>query len=123
MRSTREQHRTPLWFDVGTYRLTASLFGDVLRRSPDTPPDALVLCIIEPRQFVSPGTEYGKNSEPTALEEHKATKMHTNITICSAGFVIYKEKPYLGATPDAYIHDPNREEQYGLIEIKSPYKY
>ena len=51
-RSTREQHRTPLWFDVRRYRLTASLFGDVLRRSPDTPPDALVLRIIEPRQFV-----------------------------------------------------------------------
>lgn len=43
--------------------------------------------------------------------------------MCSAGFVIYEDKPYLGATPDAYIHDPNRREQYGLIEIKCPYKY
>ena len=30
---------------------------------------------------------------------------------------------HLGATPDAYIHDPRRQEQYGLIEIKCPYKY
>ena len=122
-RSTREQHRSPLWFDARRYRLTASLFGDVLRRLPVTPPDALVLRIIDPRQFVSQATEYGKNSESTALEQYKATRIHTNITICSAGFVIYKEKPYLGATPDAYIHDPNREEEYGLIEIKCPYKY
>ena len=95
----------------------------MLQRSPDTPPDALVLRIIEPRQFVSLATEYGKNSESTALEEYRASRIHTNITICSAGFVIYKEMPYLGATPDAYIHDPKREEQYGLIEIKCPYKY
>ena len=64
-----------------------------------------------------------ENSESTALEEYKASRIHTNITICSAGFVIYKEKPYLGATPDAYIHDPNREAHYGLIEIKCPDKY
>ena len=92
-RSTREQHRSPLWFDARRYRLTASLFEDVLQRSPDTPPDALVLRIIEPRQFVSLATEYGKNSESTALEEYRASRIHTNITICSAGFVIYKEMP------------------------------
>lgn len=43
--------------------------------------------------------------------------------VCSAGYVIYKDIPYLGATPDAYVHDPHRKDQYGLIEIKCLYKY
>ena len=122
-RGTRDQHRSPAWFNARRYRLTASMFGEVLRRRVDTPPDALVLHIIEPKQFVSPSTEYGKKMESTALEKYQALKNDPAITVCNAGFVIYKEKPYLGATPDAYVHDPSRKEQYGLIEIKCPYKY
>ena len=99
------------------------MFGEVFRRHVDTPPDALVLRIIEPKQFVSPSTEYGKRMESIALEKYNAYKNDQAITVCSAGFVIHEEKPYLGATPDAYVHDPNRKEQYGLIEIKCPYKY
>ena len=81
-RSTREQHRSPL---------TASLFGQVLHRHADTPLDSLVLCIIEPKQFISPATEYGKKYEsPTTLEEYKVCRKCRDITVCSAGFVIYK---------------------------------
>ena len=122
-RSTQDQHRSPAWFDARRYRLTASKFGQVFRRRVDTPPDALVLSIIEPKQFISQSTEYGKRMEATALEKYKAYKNDEAITVCSAGFVIYEEKPYLGATPDAYVHDPNRKEQYGLVEIKCPFKY
>ena len=90
-RSTREQHRSPLWFDAQRYQLTASLFGQVLHRRADTPLDSLVLCIIQPKQFISPATEYGKKYEsPTALEEYKVCRKHRDITVCSAGFVIYK---------------------------------
>ena len=62
----------------------------------DTPPDALVLSIIEPKQFVSPSTGYGKRMESIALVKYKAYKNDRSITVCSAGFVIYKEKPYFG---------------------------
>ena len=89
-RSTREQHRSPLWFDAQRYQLTASLFGQVLHRHADTPLDTLVLCIIEPKQFISPATEYGKKYESTALEEYKVCREHRDITVCSAGFVNYK---------------------------------
>ena len=90
-RNTREQHRSPLWFDARRYRLTASLFGQVLHRRADTPPDSLVLRIIEPKQLISPATEYGKKYESyTALEENSVCRKHKDITVCSAGFVIYK---------------------------------
>ena len=122
-RDTQEQHRSSAWFNARRYRLTAFMFGEVLHRCVDTPPDVLVLRIIEPKQFVSPSTEYGKKMEPSALEKYKAHKNDDSIIVCRAGFVIYKEKPYLGASPDGYVHDPSRREPYGLIEIKCPYKY
>ena len=31
--------------------------------------------------------------------------------------------PFLGASPDAYIYDPQSDNNYGLVEIKCPYKY
>ena len=120
--ATREQCRSPKWFDARSYRLTVSLFGEVLCRRPDTPPDSLVLRVIEHKQFTSPSTEYGKRLESTALEKY-TEQQHQDITIFSAGFVIFADKPYFGATPDAYIHDPRRQEQCRLIEIKCPYKY
>ena len=78
-----------------------------------------MLQVIEPKQFTSLSTEYGKRLESTALEKY-IEQQHQDITVCSAGFVIFADKPYLGATLDAYIHDPRRQEQYGL---KCPYKY
>ena len=64
------------------------MFGEVLRRHVDTPPDSLVLCLIEPKQFVSSSTEYGKRMESRALTEYKAYKNDPLIVVCSAGFVI-----------------------------------
>jgi len=102
------------------------MFGEVLRRRPDTPPDALVLRIIEPKQFTSAATEWGKETEAIALQEYEVNLKslgHSDITVCRAGFVVCESHPFLGASPDGYVHDPSRKEQYGLVEIKCPYKY
>lgn len=125
-RNTTQQHLSPQWFSVRRYRLTASMFGEVLRRRPDTPPDALVLRIIEPKQFTSAATEWGKETEAIALQEYEVNLKslgHSDITVCRAGFVVCESHPFLGASPDGYVHDPSRKEQYGLVEIKCPYKY
>jgi len=46
-RNTRDQRMSSLWFSVRRFRITASNFGAVLSRRPNTPPDSLVLCIIQ----------------------------------------------------------------------------
>ncbi|KAL5505774.1 hypothetical protein EMCRGX_G007270 [Ephydatia muelleri] len=51
-RSTREQRHSSLWFSARRYRV----FGSVFKRRPDTPPDNLVLSIIQPRNFSSAAT-------------------------------------------------------------------
>ena len=59
-RNTKDQHRSPQWYGVRRYHLAASRFGEVLHRA-DTPPDSLVLCIIEPKQFSTAATDGGSN--------------------------------------------------------------
>lgn len=54
---TRKQRQSSLWFSVRRYCITASRFGDILQWRPDTPPDALVLSILQPRTFSSAATE------------------------------------------------------------------
>lgn len=38
-RDTRDQRMSSTWFAIRQYRLTASMFGDVISRRPETPPD------------------------------------------------------------------------------------
>ena len=82
--------------------------------------------LLHPKQVSTPAMNWGKTNESTALSEY--TKYYhalgnTNIVVCKAGFVICEEHPFLGASPDAYVHDPHAEDTYGLAEIKCPFKY
>ena len=53
-RETSEQRDSPLWFAVRSHRVTATFFGSVLSRKCDTPPDSLVLRIIQPKNISTP---------------------------------------------------------------------
>lgn len=44
---TRSQRHSPEWFAARRYRITASVFGLIYCRKPDTPPDALVASLLE----------------------------------------------------------------------------
>ena len=122
--STRDQSDSPLWYSVRKYRITASYFGSVFHRKPTTLPDALVLRIIDAKPFTSRATEWGKQYESLALKKYTEVQTqngHVGLYCCRSGFVISDQYPYLGASPDAVVHDPSAESQFGLAEIKCPY--
>ena len=58
-RQTRNQQNSSMWYEVRQYRLTASVFGEVLRRKPDTPPHSLVLRIIDGKRITGAALEWG----------------------------------------------------------------
>jgi hypothetical protein len=124
--NTRDQSQSALWFSVRRYRITASYFGAVRRRLPTTPPQSLVLQILEGKQFLTPATEWGKKHEQLALkqyEEYQHRSGHEGLYTCRSGFVISEDYPYLGVSPDAVVYDPTSTEQFGLAEVKCPYSY
>lgn len=125
-RETVQQSQSPQWYFARRYRLTASMFGRVFHMMPNTPPDSLVKQILHPPQLSVRAIDWGKAHESEAFEKyikHQIDFGHVGLVAVKAGFVICEENPFLGASPDGYVHDPGSVDQYGVVEIKCPYKY
>jgi hypothetical protein len=84
--STYERHREK--------RLTASLFGRVIKR---TPCHNIVKACLQPTSFHSDATEYGITKEPVAI---KLFEDLTNIKVRQSGLWISEEYGFLSASPD-----------------------
>ena len=121
---TREHHSS-LWLAARRYRITASLFEDVLQRRQDTPPDNLVLRILQEKQFTSAATEWGRQKESIVCQEYVAYQHshgHLDLVVTPSGFKISEAQPFLGASRDGSVYDPsNHSQPLGLLEIKCPY--
>ena len=105
------------------FRLTASMFGEITHRRQDTPPDNLVLRILQQRTFKSVQTEWGIVQEPNAIEEYKSKQQchYPYLTVSPCGFFVGHEYPFIGATPDGRVCIPFLTDSLGLLEIKFPY--
>ena len=125
-RNTQLQSQSKLWFSVRQYRITASLFGEIFHRRSDTPPDNLVLKILQQKQFSSPAVQWGKENESAACREYVTFQHmngHPDLVFTQSGFFISEEYPFLGATPDGLIYDPSSSQPFGFLEIKCPFSH
>ena len=124
-RDTREQRNSNLWFSVRRHRITSSLFGAVLSRKPDTPPDSLVLRIVQPKSFSTPAITYGVEKEKCAIKEYISYQHsigHKDLFVTPSGVIINPHFSFLGASPDGAVYDPsNLQEPFGFLEVKCPY--
>ena len=123
--STRDQRHSDMWFSARRYQITASQFGDILRRRSTTPPDALVLSILQPKSFSSPATNWGVQKEPLAIEayityQHEQGK--AGLTVGPCRIIVSESYSFLGATSDGTVYDPTCTDQpFGFIEVKCPF--
>ena len=124
-RNTQDQRFSSLWFSSRRYRITSSNFGSVLTHRKETPPDSLVLRIIQPKTFSTTATKYGLDNEPLAIEQyisHQKTHGHPDLIVSASGFIISTDHPFLGTCPDGAVYDPvNVQQPFGFLEIKCPY--
>ena len=59
-----------------------------------------------------------------ALEKYKQAQHdlgHHGLYYCPSGFIISENYPYLGASPDAVVHDPTEANPFGLAEVVSTF--
>lgn len=126
-RNTRDQRSSSLWYYVRRYRLTASIFGQVLSRKSTTAPDSLVLQIIQQKRFSTAAVQHGIDNEQSAVNAYLTKQQgngHLGVVYAPSGFVINPKWPFLGASPDGVVYDPTDQTQpYGFLEIKCPYTY
>ncbi|GLV31329.1 hypothetical protein CBL_11060 [Carabus blaptoides fortunei] len=89
-------------------RLTASKFGEVVKRRTTTSPETLVKRILSQDHINVPAINYGKENESVAIRLFEAGM---NIPVQRTGLHIDVVNPYLAASPDGLIGDDS------LIEV------
>ena len=123
-RDTRDQRHSALWYWLRRYRITSSMFGEVLHRKVQTPPDSLVLKIIQQKRFTSAATEWGILNKPVAIQQYinyQRAHGHESLVVTTSGLLVIERHPFFGATPDGAVHDPSHKDQpFGFLEVKMP---
>ncbi|CAC5410778.1 unnamed protein product [Mytilus coruscus] len=122
--ATREQHKNPLWKHVRRGRLTASKFGNIVRRKADTEPDNLIKYLLEyTPSFTNAAISWGRDHEQIAIDSYliRVRESHPPLTATQNGVIINEHLPHLGATPDGLIYCPHCKPYHGVIEVKCPY--
>ncbi|KAB0802471.1 hypothetical protein PPYR_04657 [Photinus pyralis] len=128
---TLGQFDNHLYINRRKHRLTASIFGQVVKRLPTTPCHNLVKQILMPAVIKnSRAMEYGKNSESMVRERFSR---ENNIPVKESGLYIDLDRGYLAASPDGKCNDDYYLQSSnstfigligtdGLIEIKCLWK-
>ena len=111
-----------MWFAIRQYYLTASMFGNVISRRPETPPDKLVLGILKPVGFTTPAIRYGIiDNEKVAIErytQYQQANGHSELLVTESGFILNPSFPFLGASPNGAVYDSSNEDQnFEFVEI------
>jgi len=113
--STKSQASSELWVQARKYRITSSVFGEIVNRK-SIPSEKMLQRLFSTNEVNAPSLTYGKRNESKVKGIYLAQCPNRHIHEC--GFIINNEFPFLGATPDGKLCDQGHT---GLIEIKCPY--
>ncbi len=75
--------------------------------------------ITSTRRVQTEAMKKGIQLEPRAAEEY-AKLLGGQINLMAVGIIISQTSPWLAASPDRRVYNPNRTHPYGLLEIKCP---
>ena len=114
-----------LWQQLRRPRLTASVFGTVVKRCRNFEKLAETLLYKPPPCTVST-LEWEKSHEEVARQcylQQKILQHGPSYKVCKTGIHISTVNPWLAASPDGIVEDPSQVEGRcnGILEIKCPY--
>lgn len=123
-KATQLQSKCRLWSIHRAGRITASNFKSAVRTNHNKPSVSLVkkLCYPQEHSFTSNATKWGCEHEANAVEEFFDwfSLEHEDPRLSSCGFMINKNYPFLGASPDGVIYCSCHGKY--LLEVKCPYR-
>ncbi|XP_049271301.1 uncharacterized protein LOC119391604 [Rhipicephalus sanguineus] len=121
-KNSQQQRASQTWCQERKHRLTSSNFGTVLMRSHWSSKGLGHLTSAKDLSRV-PAVRYGIANEARALQRYQDVLRHTgrDVELQSVGLFVNPEQPWLGASPDAIVHDPVEDPPWGCVEVKCPY--
>ncbi|KAH6934745.1 hypothetical protein HPB50_000676 [Hyalomma asiaticum] len=120
--TSRQQSQSATWRAARKDRLTASNFGVAVSREKWTEKGLQNLTTDRDLSRVR-AIQYGVSSEAVAVQKYETTlrTIRHNIQTFHCGLVVNPGCPWLGASPDRVVWDPEEQEPHGIVEIKCPY--
>jgi hypothetical protein len=121
--ATRDQQASPFWKEARIGLLTASKFGNIVRRKINTEPDNLLKYLLDyTPSFTNAAVLWGRDHEQIAIDAYllQVRRNHPPLTIVRNGFIINEHYPHLAATPDGLVYCPHCKPYHGIIEVKCP---
>ena len=118
---TRVQSKSKDWYKYRAGRITASRFYQITHTNPHMPALSLIhsVCYPQTNQFSSKATRYGCAHEKDAIEAYKLQiTSHDEVEVFPSGFVVSLQKPFIGASPDAFVECKCCGQ--GVLEVKCP---
>ncbi|XP_064463249.1 uncharacterized protein LOC135374166 [Ornithodoros turicata] len=121
-KNTQQQSKSDRWLAAQQYRLTASKFGLVMRRENWTQQRLHNLTAHKDLSRCRP-VAYGRKHEDTAAEHYcrALQNLGHDIVVSHCGIAVHPSCPWLGASPDRFVFDPEESPPHGVLEIKCPY--
>ena len=126
---TREQSRATsstgeqLWYAERQKRITASKVGGIAKMRKGTKRANKVKQMLYSKFHGNKHTSYGLDNEDPAREAYISymhQSGHNGLSTSNVGLVISSENPWLAASPDDRVHDPQASLPHGLSEYKNP---
>ena len=114
---TRLQSQSALWHKVRSHRITASKIGEIYRRRKDH--STLADRLKSTRHITTAAMRQGLAFEPVAAESYARVKDY-RLNLYPCGVVVNYWCPWLAASPDRKVYNPDMFPEYGLLEIKCP---
>ena len=132
---TSGQADNQIWKNMREGLITASNFqkcftrSNSLRSNPDTDTSKLVTELLYHREINCASICWGKDHEINARLQYVRVekKKHRKLNVTTSGLCIFKEKPFLGCSPDGIMTCQCKENVHPkspskwLLEIKCPY--
>ncbi len=122
-KQTHLQSASGVWREERRKRLTASNFGQVLRRRPNHTVEVLVRNLLYTGFKGNSNTKYGLDQEGPSVQDYLAKTLEESnirVQVKRCGMFVSPDHPFLGASPDGIVVKDGKP--VGLLEIKNVLK-
>lgn len=109
-KKTANQKNCQLWLEERRLRLTASNFGLICNRKPESNCGPVVAQMLY-RKVDTPAMKYGQTHEADAV---KVFEELTGVTVTKCGLFVDPQRPWLAASPDGLVGEDS------VLEVKCP---